>query len=128
MKGSGLPWVIARPSIITGEREDGRLGERSAAVVGDGLLAVVGVLGAQEAARALPLDDARRARLGADPDRRGARARRHRRRFRTTLATIVIVMIAAIVASEAMCGMWTKLDSSIFTPANTRIADSPMCM
>jgi uncharacterized protein YbjT (DUF2867 family) len=42
---SGLPWVIARPSIITGEREDGRLGERTAAVVGDGLLAVVGVLG-----------------------------------------------------------------------------------
>ena len=24
---SGLPWVIARPSIITGEREDGRIGE-----------------------------------------------------------------------------------------------------
>ena len=47
VKGSGLPWVIARPSIITGEREDGRLGERSAAVVGDGLLAVGGVLGAR---------------------------------------------------------------------------------
>lgn len=45
VRGSGLPWVIARPSIITGEREDGRLGERSAAVVGDGLLAVAGVLG-----------------------------------------------------------------------------------
>lgn len=44
---SGLPWVIARPSIITGEREDGRLGERTAAVVGDGLLAVAGVLGAR---------------------------------------------------------------------------------
>ena len=43
---SGLPWVIARPSIITGEREDSRLGERSAAVVGDGLLAVAGVFGA----------------------------------------------------------------------------------
>jgi NADH dehydrogenase len=42
---SGLPWVIARPSIITGEREDGRIGERSAAIVGDGLLAVAGVLG-----------------------------------------------------------------------------------
>lgn len=47
VRGSGLPWVIARPSIITGEREDGRLGERSAAVVGDGLLAFVGVLGAK---------------------------------------------------------------------------------
>ena len=45
VKTSGLPWVIARPSIITGEREDGRLGERTAAVVGDGVLAVVGVLG-----------------------------------------------------------------------------------
>jgi uncharacterized protein YbjT (DUF2867 family) len=45
VKASGLPWVIARPSIITGDREDGRLGERTAAVVGDGLLAVVGVLG-----------------------------------------------------------------------------------
>jgi len=45
---SGLPWVIARPSIITGEREDGRLGERTAAVVGDGVLAVVGVLGGKK--------------------------------------------------------------------------------
>jgi uncharacterized protein YbjT (DUF2867 family) len=44
---SGLPWVIARPSIITGEREDGRIGERSAAVIGDGLLAVAGALGAK---------------------------------------------------------------------------------
>jgi uncharacterized protein YbjT (DUF2867 family) len=45
--GAGLPWVIARPSIITGERDrdDGRAGERSAAVIGDGLLAVAGVLG-----------------------------------------------------------------------------------
>jgi NADH dehydrogenase len=42
---SGLPWAIARPSIITGERDDGRLGERTAAVVGDGLLAVAGLLG-----------------------------------------------------------------------------------
>jgi uncharacterized protein YbjT (DUF2867 family) len=43
--GSGLPWVIARPSIITGERDDGRVGERSAAVIGDGLLAVAGMFG-----------------------------------------------------------------------------------
>jgi len=42
---SGLPWVIARPSIITGERDDGRVGERSAAVIGDGLLAVAGMFG-----------------------------------------------------------------------------------
>ena len=45
---SGLPWVIARPSIITGEREDGRLGERTAAVVGDGLLAAIGALGGKK--------------------------------------------------------------------------------
>jgi uncharacterized protein YbjT (DUF2867 family) len=47
--GSGLPWVIARPSIITGERDgdDGRFGERAAGIVGDGLLAVAGVFGAR---------------------------------------------------------------------------------
>jgi len=45
VRGAGLPWVIARPSLITGEREDGRLGERSAAVLGDGLLAIASVLG-----------------------------------------------------------------------------------
>ena len=48
VKTSGLPWAIARPSLITGEREDGRLGERTAAVVGDGVLAVVGVLGGKK--------------------------------------------------------------------------------
>jgi len=46
--GSGLPWVIARPSIITGERDDSRFGERGAAVIGDGLLAVAGVLGGKK--------------------------------------------------------------------------------
>jgi len=45
VKGSGLPWVIARPAIITGDRDESRIGERSAAVIGDGLLAVAGVLG-----------------------------------------------------------------------------------
>ena len=45
VKGSGLPWVIARPAIITGERDEGRFGEHAAAVVGDGLLAVAGVFG-----------------------------------------------------------------------------------
>jgi uncharacterized protein YbjT (DUF2867 family) len=40
---SGLPWAIARPSIITGERDDSRMGERTAAIVGDGLLAVAGL-------------------------------------------------------------------------------------
>jgi uncharacterized protein YbjT (DUF2867 family) len=46
--GSRLPWVIARPSIITGERDEGRIGERGAAVVGDGLLAVAGVFGGKK--------------------------------------------------------------------------------
>lgn len=45
VRGSGLPWVIARPAIITGERDDSRLGERSAAIIGDGLLAVARVFG-----------------------------------------------------------------------------------
>lgn len=45
VKHSGVPWVIARPSIITGDREDNRVGEKTAAVVGDGLLAVAGVFG-----------------------------------------------------------------------------------
>lgn len=47
--GAGLPWVIARPSFIIGERgndrDDHRRGERGMAAVGDGLLAVAGLLG-----------------------------------------------------------------------------------
>ncbi len=45
---SGLPWVIARPSIITGERDDDRLGEKTAAAIGDGLLAIAGVFGGKK--------------------------------------------------------------------------------
>jgi uncharacterized protein YbjT (DUF2867 family) len=45
VRESGLPWVIARPAIITGDRDESRIGERSAAILGDGLLAVAGVLG-----------------------------------------------------------------------------------
>ncbi|HEU0032201.1 MAG TPA: NAD(P)H-binding protein [Kofleriaceae bacterium] len=45
VRSSGLPWVIARPSFITGERDESRIGERGAALIGDGLLAVAGVLG-----------------------------------------------------------------------------------
>jgi uncharacterized protein YbjT (DUF2867 family) len=51
--GAGLPWVIARPSFITGdgerERDDARLGERAASVLGDGVLAIAGALGARHA-------------------------------------------------------------------------------
>ncbi|HLL23859.1 MAG TPA: NAD(P)H-binding protein [Kofleriaceae bacterium] len=42
---SGLPYVIARPSLIVGERDEARIAERGAAVVADSVLAVVGVLG-----------------------------------------------------------------------------------
>jgi uncharacterized protein YbjT (DUF2867 family) len=45
---SGLPWAIARPSFITGERDESRPGERAASVVGDGLLAVAGVFGGKK--------------------------------------------------------------------------------
>ena len=45
--GAGLPWVIARPSFITGERDESRAGERAASVLGDGVLAVAGLFGAR---------------------------------------------------------------------------------
>lgn len=45
VRDSGLPWVIARPSLIVGDRDESRPGENVAAAVGDGLLAVAGVLG-----------------------------------------------------------------------------------
>ncbi len=48
VKKSGLPWAIARPSIITGEREESRFGESSAAFVGDGLLALAGLVGGKQ--------------------------------------------------------------------------------
>jgi uncharacterized protein YbjT (DUF2867 family) len=51
VRSAGVPWVIARPAMITGERDDGRLGERTAAAVGDGLLAVAGVFNRQLRAR-----------------------------------------------------------------------------
>lgn len=46
VKASGLPYVIARPSIISGAgRDDHRPGERVAGVVADGVLGIAGVLG-----------------------------------------------------------------------------------
>jgi NADH dehydrogenase len=45
IKQAGVPWAIARPAIITGDREDSRPGERAGAIVGDAGLAVVGLLG-----------------------------------------------------------------------------------
>ena len=43
VRSSGCAYAIARPAIITGERDEARTGERAAAVVGDGLLAVAGL-------------------------------------------------------------------------------------
>lgn len=48
VRTSGLPWVIARPSVITGEgRDDARPAERAAGVMMDGVLSVAGLLGAK---------------------------------------------------------------------------------
>lgn len=47
LRSSGLPYTIARPSIITGPgRDDDRPMERAGAVIGDRLLSVAGWLGA----------------------------------------------------------------------------------
>lgn len=49
VQGAGVPWVIARPSMITGPgRDDTRPLERAAGAVGDGLLAMVGLLGGKQ--------------------------------------------------------------------------------
>jgi len=46
LRAIGLPYVIARPSFITGpDRGEVRLGERVAAVAADGLLSLVGAVG-----------------------------------------------------------------------------------
>jgi uncharacterized protein YbjT (DUF2867 family) len=48
IRGSGLPYLVARPGFITGDdRDETRWAERAAAVVGDGLLGVFGALGAK---------------------------------------------------------------------------------
>lgn len=48
VRSAGLPWVIARPSFITGEgRDDARPGERAAGAIADGVLSVAGILGAK---------------------------------------------------------------------------------
>ena len=49
LRESGLPYVIARPSFITGsDREDFRFGERVGAAVTDSVLTVAGLLGAKK--------------------------------------------------------------------------------
>lgn len=49
VRGGPLPYVIARPSIITGpDRDDSRPGERFAAITADAALAIAGALGAKK--------------------------------------------------------------------------------
>lgn len=48
VRASGLPYLLARPGFISGDREQPRLGERLAARAGDGLLAFAGALGAKK--------------------------------------------------------------------------------
>lgn len=52
LRSSGLAWVIARPSIISGpDRDERRPAERMAALVADGLLRFAAVLGARSLRR-----------------------------------------------------------------------------
>jgi len=45
LRGSGLPWVIARASFIVGDRDEERPGEAVGARLGDAALGLVGALG-----------------------------------------------------------------------------------
>ncbi|KIG16800.1 NAD-dependent epimerase/dehydratase [Enhygromyxa salina] len=48
IRGSGLPYLVVRPGFITGDdRDETRAAERVGAIVGDGLLGVLGALGAK---------------------------------------------------------------------------------
>jgi uncharacterized protein YbjT (DUF2867 family) len=61
LRGSGLPYLIARPSIITGEdRDEVRAGEKVAARVADGLLSMAARLGAAHLRDRYASTDARR--------------------------------------------------------------------
>ncbi len=48
VRSSGLPWVIARPSLIVGDRDESRMGESVAAGIGDSVLAVAGLFGGRK--------------------------------------------------------------------------------
>lgn len=73
---ASVPWTIARPSIITGARDERRPAEHAAGVVLDGMLALAGALGAKALRqRYRSNDDASLARallrLAVDPQRAG---------------------------------------------------------
>ena len=76
VRAAGVPFTIARPSLITGERDERRPSEAFAGRALDGLLSVVGALGATTVRdRYHSTTDARLAgalvRLGLDPDLAG---------------------------------------------------------
>lgn len=48
LRHSGLPFTIARPSMIVGDREEARPAERALASVADGALRLLGALGARQ--------------------------------------------------------------------------------
>lgn len=45
---SGLPWAIARPSFIVGDRDESRFGEGATAFVSDGMLALASLVGGKQ--------------------------------------------------------------------------------
>lgn len=72
LRQSGVAWTIARPSLIVGDRDERRVGERVAEVVVDSVMAVVGALGGRGVAdRARSISGAELARglvrWGLDP-------------------------------------------------------------
>lgn len=48
LRASKLPWFAARPSFIVGERDEARPLERIGSALGDGMLALAGVVGARK--------------------------------------------------------------------------------
>lgn len=48
LRGGSVPFTIARPSIISGERDEPRLGEKVGAAMASGALAFAGALGAKK--------------------------------------------------------------------------------
>ncbi|HEY8430378.1 MAG TPA: NAD(P)H-binding protein [Sandaracinaceae bacterium] len=72
LRDGSLPYVIARPSFILGERDEARVGETIGAALADGLLDVLGALGARKLRdryASIDAKDLARAlvRLGLDP-------------------------------------------------------------
>lgn len=76
LQASPLPWIAARPSFITGERDEKRTGEAVGSAVGDALLSVVGLFGAKRLRERYRSTDnttlaAALVRLALDPDAQG---------------------------------------------------------